>query len=215
MKRISGYWLRSRKFCPNYQKPPMPVDYDLVILGGTLAGRVAAQTAIDYGARVALVEPPGLFEQRQQAQYLLHGIQQIGNGRQHQQVSQWFQPRVQRVSQVKPGLVWSALVAWSRIAAETQLAALSPAALSTKGVDVILAMPEKLAAHGANRLALTVSHRRLSTRALLAAFGTVPVPLFETALFKAAFGKTLGKTLEKTPAKYLPKIWVNAFLQRG
>src|SRR4028118_162173 len=34
------------------------LDYDLVIIGGTPAGRYAALTATNFPARVALVEPP-------------------------------------------------------------------------------------------------------------------------------------------------------------
>ena len=52
----------------------MAADYDLVVLGGGLEGRIAATIAVGYGARVALVEPPDLFEDGQRQQWLLAGL---------------------------------------------------------------------------------------------------------------------------------------------
>lgn len=153
----------------------MAADYDLVILGGTLAGRGAALAAVGYGARVALVEPPGVFARRQQAKYLLRGLQQLGEGRSRQAVSEWFElaekgaERVQRASVFD----WPGLVRWSAIAAETQQPQLSVDALSVQGVDVILAMPARLS----RQLVVSVAGRKLKTRGVLAAFGSVPLPI--------------------------------------
>ncbi|MEO1636936.1 MAG: hypothetical protein AAFS04_17855 [Cyanobacteria bacterium J06631_9] len=107
----------------------MPVDYDLVILGGTLEGRIAAR-AVGYGARVALVEPPGLFAQRQQASYLLCALQQQADGQRQQAVSSLFYqsafPRAERqfasqsLGNAALSLNWEAVLEWSRIASETQ-----------------------------------------------------------------------------------------------
>ncbi|MEO1684056.1 MAG: FAD-dependent oxidoreductase [Cyanobacteria bacterium J06631_12] len=158
----------------------MPADYDLVILGGTLEGRTAAAAAAGYGARVALVEPPGLFLQRQKVRYLLRGLQQLAEGCYRQSVSSWFQhpdsstglpteafsDRTNTLSQMN----WAALVKWSALAATSQCPELSVAALSRRGVDVVLAMPERLS----RRQVVTVANRQLKARAVLAAFGTVP-----------------------------------------
>ena len=122
-------------------------------------------TAVGYGARVALVEPPGLFDDGQQQRFLLLGLQQIAKVRQWHAVGGWFgyehplgEPN------------WSVLVKWSQIAAESQSARLSLAALSASGVDVVLERPERLS----RRKVVTTQNRQLSARGVLAAYGSVP-----------------------------------------
>lgn len=151
----------------------MPADYDLVILGGTKAGRLAAMMAAGYGARVALVEPPGLFERRQQAHYLLRGLQQFAENWQRRQVGDWFQSLSGRQEPAGLSLDWPVLVRWSAITAETQSETLSPAVMSPCGIDVVLEMPTNLS----RRLVVTTAQRRLRSRAVLLAFGTVPIDL--------------------------------------
>ncbi|MEO1792433.1 MAG: FAD-dependent oxidoreductase [Cyanobacteria bacterium J06629_19] len=152
----------------------MAADYDLVILGGTLEGRYGALTAAQYGARVALVEPPGVFDRRAQAKYLLRGLQQLGEGRSHRAVSKWFE-RSEHARTGPENFDWLALLRWSAIAAKTQSSEIAADRLSTHGVDIIFAMPEILS----RRLELTVANRKFKSRAVLAAFGSVPLPVFE------------------------------------
>ena len=145
----------------------MAVDYDLVILGGTAYARMAALQAAGYGARVALVEAPGLFEQQQQQKYLLQGLQQIGETWQRQTVGERF-------GLVRGGkLDWQAVLSWSAIAAETQQAQLSVASMSAQGVDVVLEAPQRLT----RCLTTITSSRRLSARSVLAAYGELPTAL--------------------------------------
>ncbi|EDX85991.1 hypothetical protein S7335_3694 [Synechococcus sp. PCC 7335] len=144
----------------------MAVEYDLVILGGTLAGRNAALQAASYGARVALVEPPGLFLLNQRCRFLLQALQQIANGQQTQAVSQWFGYETQD----RPNWAWSAFLEWSAIATETQDSDLSVAAMSAKGVDVVLEMPVQLS----KKSWVTTYSRQIKARAVLAAFGLSP-----------------------------------------
>ncbi len=149
----------------------MAADYDLVILGGTLAGREAALQAASYGARLALVEPPGLFVLNQRHRYLLQALQQVTRGCQAQAVSRWFE--AQPISQSSRGLAdwnWSAFLDWSAIAAETQDAHLSEAALSAEGVDVVIEMPERLS----KKRVVTTRSRQIKARAVLAAFSLSP-----------------------------------------
>lgn len=143
----------------------MPSDYDLVILGGSLEGRSAAMAAVGYGARVALVEPPGLFDDGQRQRFLLKGLQQLAQVRQRQAVGEWF-----GYGPPSGELDWSALVEWSRIAAESQSVRLSGAALSASGVDVVLERPERLS----RGMVVMTENRRLSARGVLAAYGVVP-----------------------------------------
>lgn len=143
----------------------MAVDYDLVILGGTLEGRRAAIQAARYGARVALVEVPGLFEANQRQRYLLQALQQLGQGLQRQAVGQWFG------FGVPEGAVdWQAVLEWCAIAAETQLVDLSAEVLGRQGVDVVMEVPERLS----RDLVVTTASRRVRSRGVLAAFGLAP-----------------------------------------
>ena len=54
----------------------MTVDYDGVILGGTVQGRAAAALAAREGARIALVEPPGSVDRQLRRQLLIAGLAQ-------------------------------------------------------------------------------------------------------------------------------------------
>ncbi|MEM6352573.1 MAG: FAD-dependent oxidoreductase, partial [Cyanobacteria bacterium P01_D01_bin.14] len=61
----------------------MAVDYDLVIMGGTLAGRQAAIAASQTGARVVLVEPPNVVRQQIEADNLRRHLHQSGTWPDH------------------------------------------------------------------------------------------------------------------------------------
>ena len=61
----------------------MAVDYDLVIIGGTLAGRQAAIAASQTGARVALVEPPNVVQQQIDADNRRRHLHQLGTWPDH------------------------------------------------------------------------------------------------------------------------------------
>lgn len=180
----------------------MPADYDLVILGGTTEGRIAALTAVGYGARVALVEPPGLFARRQQERFLLQGLQQLGESAQRQAVSAYFGRSGEPVS----SLSWAALLEWSAIAAQTQTVERSPAVMSVSGVDVIPERYRRLS----RQLVVTTAHRRLSTRAVLIAAGTVPVAL--DSLFGLSARPETVKIVGGSPQAIL---WAEALCSLG
>jgi pyruvate/2-oxoglutarate dehydrogenase complex dihydrolipoamide dehydrogenase (E3) component len=177
----------------------MPVDYDLVILSGTLAGRTAAMTAAECGARVALVEPPGLFEQSQRSRYLLQALQQLGEIRQRQAVGRWFGAE----SQTELALDWAKVLAWTAIATETQ-STLSPVAMSANGVDVVLEMPLRLS----QQLVVTTAERRLRSRAILLAFGTLPIDLSPLAT-------ALPNSVQILGGSPLAILWAEALAEVG
>ncbi|MGC1307757.1 MAG: FAD-dependent oxidoreductase, partial [Phormidesmis sp.] len=168
------------------------------ILGGTTEGRTAALTAAGYGARVALVEPPDLFAQRQQERFLLQGLQQLGETVQRQAVSAYFGQFGESVSRLN----WAALLEWSAIAAQTQSAERSPAVMSASGVDVILERYRRLS----RQLVVTTDRRRLSTRAILIAAGTVPV-----ALASLSGLTTLPETVKIVGGSPVAILWAEAF----
>ncbi|MEL6776577.1 MAG: FAD-dependent oxidoreductase [Cyanobacteria bacterium J06597_16] len=148
----------------------MAVDYDLVILGGTVEGRLAAMQAANYGARVALIEQPGLFRANQQQTYLLYALQQLGQGQPRQAVGKWFGLAAKLSPDDHTRLEWAAVLEWSAIAAETQSTNLSTEVMSRRGVDVVMEVPERLT----RQLVVTTASRRLRSRSVLAAFGLAP-----------------------------------------
>ena len=149
----------------------MPSDYDLIVLGGSIEGRVAAITAVNYGARVALVEPPTLFDQRQQQRYLLKALQQLGESNQRQEVVSLFRQEAVGAKTWN----WQAVLDWSVIASQNQKPELSVAAMSAGGIDVVLEPPERLS----RRLVVTTATRKMKARGVIAAFDSVPLPIFE------------------------------------
>ncbi|PZO21318.1 MAG: hypothetical protein DCF25_05095 [Leptolyngbya foveolarum] len=178
----------------------MSSDYDLVVLGGGLEGRIAAITAVGYGARVALVEPPGLFDNGQRQRFLLSGLQQLAQVRQRQAVGEWFGDKTSIGA-----LDWPALIAWSRIAAESAAARLSVGMMSASGVDVVLERPERLSRH----MVVTTGRRRLSARGVLAAYGRVP---FAMPLLKAA---ALPESADVVGGSILAIAWAEALAVMG
>ncbi|MGC1308115.1 MAG: FAD-dependent oxidoreductase [Phormidesmis sp.] len=195
----------------------MSADYDLVILGGTVEGRTAAMlAAATYGARVALIEPPGLFEHRQRQRYLLQGLQQVGKGLQRQAVGRRFGFGPTNHQPIHHQIDWTALVNWSAIAAQTQTAIHSPAVMSANGVDVVRETPERLSRQSTmGRLLVTTAQRQLRSRAVLAAFGTVPTSAqsdgFETLLAARKLPEQVN-VIGGSPAAVL---WAEAFAQLG
>ncbi len=183
----------------------MPTDYDLVVLGGGLEGRIAAMIAVGYGARVALVEPPGLFDDGQRQRFLRSGLQQLGQVRQRQAVGEWF-----GYEKSAGAFQESALTAWSRIAAESAAAKVSIAMMSASGVDVVLERPESLS----RRMVVTTQQRRLSARGILAAYGRVPFarPLLEASAWPESIDVVGGSVLAVAWAEALAAVGVEVRL---
>ncbi|NEP18089.1 MAG: NAD(P)/FAD-dependent oxidoreductase [Leptolyngbya sp. SIO4C1] len=126
----------------------MPVAYDLVIIGGAPEGRTAAIAAATTGARVALVEPPGAWQQSHQ----LAALQQA----------------------LRHSIGWAQLPTWVTLKATITASARSAAAIAALGVDVITGEAQFLAG---NRPQLQVPHRCLSARAYLLATGPIRPPI--------------------------------------
>ncbi|NJL89485.1 MAG: hypothetical protein HC916_06535 [Coleofasciculaceae cyanobacterium SM2_1_6] len=104
----------------------MQVEYDLVIVGGSYLARYGAGLASQQGARVALVEPPGIHMQP----FSLEAIEPI-----NQRPAQGSQP-LQTSPAFTPDLV--TLLENCRKFAELLPEELSLRGLSSLGVDVIV-----------------------------------------------------------------------------
>ncbi|XGB41958.1 MAG: FAD-dependent oxidoreductase [Nodosilinea sp. LVE1205-7] len=126
----------------------MPVDYDAVIVGGTLEGRAAAAMAARQGARVALVEPPTVVATRIYRQLLGQGLSQA------------------------PNLGWTDFWEWLALVVEVSYPDLSLHQLTVQGVDVIEDTGQ--VSQAAPLTWLTVD-RPLPTRGLILAPPTQPV----------------------------------------
>jgi len=185
----------------------MSFDYDIVIIGGSLAGRKAALKAVQRRAKVALVEPQFRYDLIQ-----LQGIGEISqfvskindltrfgvftqsDGEQEYQVS------------LKKALLWG-----SAVTANLR-EQLSPAFLAAQGVDVIVgsgcfqASPD-LSLNLNLSLSFVVNNRKLTARNFLLATGSVPaVPEIE-GLQQTGF-LTLSNIWQVLGGSQPPKNWV-------
>ncbi len=159
----------------------MPVDYDLVILGGTHAAREAAAMASRWRAQVALIEPSGNPPLGLTANLLCCGLQQVIQAR-------------------GLGLMDMAeAVAWLRAVDVAVAAERSPAYLAALGVDVIESSAEFVRRP---IFGLRVGTRLLRSRRFLLATGTHTVIPPITGL--AALSPTQWLTPE---ALAQPQIW--------
>ncbi len=123
----------------------MTVDYDGVILGGTVQGRAAAALAAREGARIALVEPPGAVDRQLRRQMLIAGLAQRAD-------LSW--------SQLKGHIDALGAIAYPHLHLDY---------LASGGVDVV---PEAGQFSLRPRLAVTTATRQLRSRRYLLAPGT-------------------------------------------
>ncbi|MBE9180664.1 NAD(P)/FAD-dependent oxidoreductase [Oculatella sp. LEGE 06141] len=158
----------------------MAVDYDLVILGGSAIARYAAAKAVQFKARVALVEPdPEMVSALDTDAFYAHSVNQMGRMAQHlrranERGIQWdgVDP-----SQSSLSMQWPQGQTWTQLAAEVQAEARSLPLLAAQGVDVVLGQGEF-----SPRPSLTVeaNGRSLHARSYLIATGSRPaIPAIE------------------------------------
>jgi len=146
----------------------MGVDYDLVIVGGSLAGRYAAAAAVAQGARVALVEPhPAETDPYFLSQVWLQAWQQVAMAQvQRYQAGMWGLPSPDLTADPLTTVDWSQTTAWSQAIAAQTISPLSRDRLTLMGVDVI---PETGQFQQRPHLRLLTETRSLTARAYLLA----------------------------------------------
>lgn len=177
----------------------MSVDYDIVIVGGSLAGRDAALKAVRQRAKVALVEP--LFR------HDLIQLQAIGEvskvvGKFNDLTGFGFLN--QAGGEEKSQISLEKTLLWGSAVAEAVRESLSPAFLAGQGVDVIVgrgcfqAEPD---------LSFVVNNRKLLARNFLLATGSVPVIPNIEGLQKTGF-LTLSDIYQVLASPTPPKSWV-------
>ncbi|QQE66049.1 hypothetical protein GFS31_27450 [Leptolyngbya sp. BL0902] len=132
----------------------MAVDYDLVIVGGTVQGRRGAALAAREGARVALVEPPGAVDRILNNQVALELLTQAVGG-----LGGFGSLKLGKSA--VDGADWAVVRQRLPWAVELAAESLSSATLAAMGVDVV----EGLGQFSPKpRLAFTTADRRLRAR---------------------------------------------------
>lgn len=180
----------------------MTIDYDLVIIGGTLAGRYAALAASQLQATVALVESQVNygFSQHQtlsEIGKIVHNMNDVAGLGIH-------------TTQADPADKCQVSVAWTEAKLYTQGVVSniqeqnSPANLAAQGVDVIFGNGQF---QSSPHLAFAVNERLLRGRSYLLASGSVPdIPEIE-GLQTIAY-LTLSNIWRSLKQATLPKNWV-------
>jgi pyruvate/2-oxoglutarate dehydrogenase complex dihydrolipoamide dehydrogenase (E3) component len=163
-------------------------DYDLVIIGGSLAGRYAAIWAMEHGKKVALVEPEAttLFDL-----LVPHALSQLRQVKQ-----QFFIPASYQTS-----LSWAEVKQWLNNVIANIEEKNSLAILAAGGVDVIVGNAEFFSSH---QLLIKANNRQLIARSYLIATGAMPKVTNLEAInyFTSA---SIGQQLDVTQAG---KTWV-------
>ena len=143
----------------------MTVDYDGVIIGGTLQGREAAALGAREGARMALVEPPGSGLRQLRRQLTLQILAQAAAA--SKPASQWHQFLPPRPTPVPWAEVRQRVAGYAARAYPH----LSLGALAIAGVDVVLDQGQL---SPRPQLAVTTAKRRLTGRRYLLCPDTIP-----------------------------------------
>ncbi|MDY6896453.1 MAG: NAD(P)/FAD-dependent oxidoreductase [Cyanobacteriota bacterium] len=177
----------------------MSVDYDIVIVGGSLAGRDAALKAVRRRAKVALVEPLFRHDLIQ-----LQAMVEIGKvvGKFNDLAGFGFFNQADREEKFQISLEKTLL--WGSAVAANFNESLSPAFLAGQGVDVIVgsgcfqAEPD---------LSFVVNNRKLLARSFLLATGSVPLIPDIEGLQKTGF-LTLSDIYQLLGSSAPPKNWV-------
>lgn len=134
----------------------MTVDYDGVIIGGTVQAREVAATASRQGARVALVEPPESVDRQIRQQLTVQVLARAGDARQQQAL--FGSPQILSPAD------WTALQQRVALAQDIAYPHLALDTLAYGGVDVVLEVGQFSLKP---QLAFTTETRRLRGRRYL------------------------------------------------
>jgi len=186
------------------------IDYDVVIIGGSLAGRYAALTATQLKAKVALVEPKAngavLSVNAPYGLIYHHALNEIGNLTQELGKAAQFGLHAScadttekcQISVDVPQAMLYAKAVVSNVQEQH-----SPALLAAKGVDVIVGSGQF---QSSPHLAFTVNERLLRARTYLLATSVRIIPEIE-GLQKTGF-LTLSEIWQSLSSRTPPKNWV-------
>jgi pyruvate/2-oxoglutarate dehydrogenase complex dihydrolipoamide dehydrogenase (E3) component len=180
----------------------MTIDYDVVIIGGSLAGRYAALMATQLRAKVALVEPKTNYE------FIHHHVfSEIGKfSRQVSNAGQFglgvLYPDTAEKYQIS--VAWPEAMLYARGIASNIEEQHSPVILAARGVDVIVGEGQF---QSSPNLTFVVNDRLLRARTYLLASGSVPIIPEIEGLQKTGF-LTLSNIWQSLSSSVSPKNWV-------
>ncbi len=176
------------------------LDYDVVIIGGSLTGRYAAATAVANHARIALVEPLQPQFRGKSREGYHQTLLQVGEAlnRTQQNLSLGIYQTPEPMA-AKLAVNWNITQQYAESVVSHLEAQYSPDILARLGVDVIGGKGEFVAQPD---LGFVVNGRRLRSRSYLLAMGSKPkIPEIEgLALTGFLTAETLHK-LSQIPAK--------------
>lgn len=178
----------------------MAVDYDVVIIGGSLAGRYAAIAATYLGATVALVEPLKVQPATKPLLDLLtpHALSEIG------QLTQQLSNAVGIPDQSGESVQWVEAMQWTESVVSNLEEQNSPIVLAALGVDVIFGNGQF---ERTPHITFTVNERRLRSRAYLIATNSRPrIPDIEG--LQSTGYITTSEIWRSLTSHHPPKRWV-------
>jgi pyruvate/2-oxoglutarate dehydrogenase complex dihydrolipoamide dehydrogenase (E3) component len=178
------------------------IDYDVVIIGGTLAGRYAALSATQLRAKVALVEPKARSELIHH-----HALNHIGNLSHLLDNARLLGIETlchdtQHKCQVS--VKWQQAMHYAQSVVSNLHPQYSPAVLAAQGVDFIVGSGQF---QSSPNLAFTVNNRLLRARCYLLACGSRPLIPEIDGLHKTGF-VTLSNIMQHLSSPAPPKNWV-------
>jgi pyruvate/2-oxoglutarate dehydrogenase complex dihydrolipoamide dehydrogenase (E3) component len=180
----------------------MTIDYDVVIIGGSLAAYYAALAATQLRATVALVEP--------QVDYGFayhHALTEIGKLAQKLNDADGFGIHATHtdVPEEYPiSMAWSEAMLYAQCVASNLKERHSPAILAAQGVDVIVGSGQF---QSSPQLAFAVNNRLLRARTYLLASGSRP-EMPEIEGLQPTGYLTLSNIWQSLDGATLPKNWV-------
>ncbi len=184
------------------------IDYDIVIIGGSLAGRYAAITAATMRAKVALIEPQTISKS-----LYLNALGEIAaRSRDLNNASQFGLHVCNRNcdnsdANSKVDIEWQTALLWAFSVESHAQIQYSPAFLAAQGVDVIIGGGQFQGKVQSSPLAFAVQDRLLIGRNYLLATGSLPALPEIEGLDKIKF-LTLANLWQPFSAARPPQNWV-------
>lgn len=180
----------------------MTIDYDVVIIGGSVAGYYAALAATQLRATVALVEPKVDYGFTHH-----HTLTEIGKLAQKLNDAAGFgihATHTDTSEECRISMAWQEAMLYAQCVASNLKEQRSPAILAARGVDVIVGSGQF---QSSPQLAFAVNNRLLHARTYLLASGSRPeIPEIEG--LQATGYRTLSNIWQSLQGATLAKNWV-------